>query len=117
MRGKVTEEPDPIEDAWSSLEERWDDAEAHRKFIALCATLDRLPEAGRRYREVRDGDPERRETAEHQIDRLLALAMQSLATARTPPPDTARARRILLFVAFVLTVGMIALTSYLVLGR
>lgn len=113
----VTDEPDPIEDAWANLQEHWDDAESHRRFIALCATLGRLPEAGRRYREVRDGDPARRETAERQIDRLLAFAMQSLETARTPPPDTTRARRILLIVSFVLTVTMIGLTSWLVLGR
>ncbi len=112
----VPDEPDPIDEAWARLEEQWDDAEAHRRFIGLCATLDRLPEAGRRYREVRETDPERREVARAQIDRLLTYAMQSLEAVRTPP-SASRGRAILLAVAFVLTVGMIGVTSYLVLGR
>ena len=109
------QEADPLDEAWARVEERWDDREAHRKFVGLCSTLGRLPEAGRRYREVRDNhpDPERRAEAERHIDRLLGFAMQSLEVMRTEPPR--RARGLLLFIAFVLTVGMIGIASWLVL--
>ncbi len=43
-----------------------------------CATLGRLPEAARRYREVARTEPERRVSAE-QHDRLIVVAMEVLA--------------------------------------
>lgn len=112
----VADEPDPIDEAWARLEGSWDDADAHRRFIGLCATLERLPEAGRRYREVRDSDPDpdRRADAEKQIDRLLGFAMQSLETMRTEPPR--RARSVLLLVALAVTVAMIGTAAWLVLA-
>jgi len=99
--------PDPIPDAWAEVERAWDDPEAHRRFRALCATLGRLPEAGRRYREVRDRDPARREAAERHIDALLALAASSLEGLRSPPRDLAGRRRGLFLVALIVGVGMV----------
>ena len=79
------EADDPIETAWGEVEARWDDEAAHKKFLTLCAATDRLAEAGRRYREVREGDPARAEIAEAQIDRLLSMAMQNLEALKTEP--------------------------------
>lgn len=78
---------DPIEAAWEKVEAAWDDEEAHRKFLGLCSATDRLAEAGRRYREVRERDPERAAMAAAQIDRLLGLAMQNLEVLKTEPPQ------------------------------
>ena len=112
----MTAEPDPIDDAWAGLQAWWDDADAHRKCIALCATHERRPEAGRRYREVRekDPDPARRGVAEAQIDRLLSHAMLSLQALRTEPPRNLRP--ILFWIATALTLGMIGIVTWLVLG-
>jgi hypothetical protein len=77
---------DPIEPAWQKVLEEWDDEAAHKKFLTLCSATDRLAEAGRRYREVRESDPERAEMASEQIDRLLGLAMQNLQVLKTEPP-------------------------------
>jgi hypothetical protein len=98
---------DPIESAWEQLEAHWDDPEAHDRFVGLCLELGRLPEAGRRYREVRDRDPERSEDARQRIDRLLTLATRTLELTRTPPPDTRRTRSRLLLVALGLCLVMI----------
>lgn len=71
--------------AWAELEADWGDEAAHKKFLTLCQAMDRLAEAGRRYREVRERDPERAEVAAAQIDRLLGLAMQNLEVLKTEP--------------------------------
>jgi hypothetical protein len=78
---------EPVQAAWDRLLETWDDRGAHRKFVALCASLGRLGDAGKRYRAVRDDDPEpaRRDEARAQIDRLFGVAMQSLEALKTPP--------------------------------
>lgn len=77
---------DAIERAWRELtDERWDDDKAHQAFLTLCASTDRLAEAGRRYRAVREQDPSRGERASKQIDRILGLAMQSLSALKTEP--------------------------------
>lgn len=85
---------DPIELAWHRVMEQWNDPQAHSAFLALCMELDRLPEAGRRYREVRDRDPERSEEAGRRIDELLTLATQRLQLHRTPPPVDRGRRRL-----------------------
>ncbi|MBW2460321.1 MAG: hypothetical protein JRH11_01660, partial [Deltaproteobacteria bacterium] len=56
----MAECPDPIDVAWNEVEGAWDDRDAHKRFVALCQSLGRLPEAGRRYREVREGGAEDR---------------------------------------------------------
>jgi hypothetical protein len=108
-------EQDPIDEAWARVVERWDDDEQHRKFVGLCLSLSRLPEAGRRYREVREGDPERRDEAARRIDKLLSLARSTLEATKDPPPDTNRARRILFVVALVLFCGLILSSTWVLL--
>ena len=101
---------DPIEEAWDRVLTHWDDDEAHRKFIALCATLDRLEFAGTRYRKIRDTEPVRAEQASSQIDRLFAEAMKRLEPLRTQAPR--RAKGVLLLVAFVITTALLGLTVW-----
>jgi hypothetical protein len=88
-----------IEDAWARVAREWDDARAHEAFVVLCASTERLGEAGRRYREVRERDPERAPTASAQIDRVLGLAMQSLSALKTDPsPRSAKTKMLLVAV-------------------
>jgi len=98
---------DPVEQAWHRVEERWDEPEAHQAFIAFCATVDRLDEAGRYYGDVRDNVPSRRAQAEDQIDRLLAHAMSALKVAGTDLNRLENARR------WVALVGMVTATLLL----
>jgi hypothetical protein len=85
---------DPLELAWSKVEAEWDDDDAHKRFLGLCVALGRLPEAGGRYRKVREQDasPARREQANQRIEDLLSLAMKTMETLRSPeePPDKSR---------------------------
>jgi hypothetical protein len=106
---------DPIDTAWQGVEAAWNDESRHRAFVGLCLALGRLPDAGRRYREVRDRDPGRRAEAERQIDRVLAVALQQLELGRSAPPP---ARRLgLTIVAAVLSTVMIAGVLWLWVGR
>jgi hypothetical protein len=90
---------DPIDEAWAKVEADWGNAEAHRRFVGVCVALDRLPEAGKRYRDVRENDPARREDAAKQIDTLIVLATQQLQDTRVKPPTTEH-KRTLTWVAF-----------------
>ncbi|MEM9195510.1 MAG: hypothetical protein AAGF12_40445 [Myxococcota bacterium] len=98
-------EPDPIEVAWDKVEAEWNNAEVHRKFIRLCASLDRLPEAGVRYRAVRDRGDERSDAAKAHIDQVLSVAMRSLeplkSEPRRGPPLVLKAVAVLIFVGLV----------------
>ncbi len=92
---------DPIEEAWARVEAEWGKEDAHRRFVGVCVALDRLPEAGKRYREVRDTDPARRDDAVKQIDTLLALATQQLQDTRMKPAMTEH-KRTLTWAAFLI---------------
>jgi len=100
-----SEEADPLEVAWTEVEARWDDAAAHKKFLALADTLDRLADAGRRYRAARERDPARAERVQMQIDALLVLAMKRMSVEQSAPP---KARRRLDFIAFGISAALIA---------
>src|SRR5262245_60034251 len=79
---------DPLQTAWDELEKSWSDPAAHKKLIGLAASLGRLADAGRRYRDVRDGKdetPERREMAKKSIDQILAAGMAMITAEKTAP--------------------------------
>ena len=101
-----------LEETWAKVVARWDDDEAHRKFISLAASLSQLPEAGKRYREARDRapSPEYRKVAESQLDRLFVTAMAVMQAARTPPVEKKQTLR---WVAFALMMLMILAATYL----
>ena len=105
---------DPVDEAWGKVEEAWEDAETHRRFVGVCIALDRLPEAGRRYREVRERDPSRSQEAEAHIHRLLALATQQLQDTRVVPA-TAGHKRTLTWVAFLIMLILMGAGAWLLL--
>jgi hypothetical protein len=100
-----SDQRDALDAAWAEVEARWDDAAAHKKFLALADTLDRLADAGKRYRSVREHDPARAERASQQIDALFGLAMTRMAALRAPPP---KARRRLDYIAFGISAALVA---------
>lgn len=97
---------DPIEEAWARVEAEWGNQDAHRRFVGLCVALDRLPDAGKRYREVRETDPTRRDHAAKQIDALIALATQRLQDTRVRPTGTAHKRTLTWAAFFIMLVLM-----------
>jgi hypothetical protein len=94
-----------LEAAWAKVVQSWDDPTAHDKLVGLCASLGRLEFAGRRYREVRERDPERAARAQQSIDRIVALAMQTLELHRDPAPPSPK--RILFPVALLLVTALV----------
>ena len=91
--GDVSE--DPIEVAWREVEASWEDEAAHKRFLTLCQSFDRLADAGARYRAVREGDEERAEMAAGHGKIILfgehAVVYGSRAIA-APVPLAVRAR-------------------------
>jgi hypothetical protein len=87
---------DAIEESWQNVLASWGDDDAHRRFINLCALTNQLAEAGKRYRDVRDSDPSRRDDAARRIDQLFAAAVQALEPIRSKP--TTRSRTSLFFI-------------------
>lgn len=85
VRDEAARDEDALEAAWADVEARWDAPEAHKKFLFLADQLDRLAEAGRRYRAVRDADEARRVEASKRIDELFGYAMRRIQVERTPP--------------------------------
>ncbi len=87
----TSSDSDPMEAAWAAVEAQWDTAEAHKKFLVLSDSLDRLAEAGKRYRAIKDRDPKRRAEAEKRIEELLGFAMARVRVDKVEP-GTARSR-------------------------
>ncbi len=86
------DEPDGrLDEAWQRALERWEDDAAHERFVALADLLDRLGEAGRRYRAMREADPSRRADVERRIQLVLARAMARVEVDRARP-TSARSR-------------------------
>ncbi len=104
---------DPIDEAWAEVEADWGNEEAHRRFVGVCIALDRLPDAGKRYREVRENDPARREDAARQIDTLIVLATQQLEDTRVEPPTTERKRTLTWAAFFIMLLLMGAAMLFL----
>lgn len=84
--GRPRPPTDPIEEAWRHVVDNWNDDEAHKQFFGACVAADRLPEAGKRYRAVKNEGGARAKKAEEQIGKLLALGMSLIQQDRTPPP-------------------------------
>ena len=87
---------DPVEVAWKQVLASWSEDAAHKRFISLCSSLNRLADAGRHYREVRDAPdslstyrdlPNRSEIAKKRIDEILGVAMLTMTAHKTPPPE------------------------------
>lgn len=79
--------------AWHEADTNWSDDGAHRRFVALCTARGELAEAARRYRQVRDQDPSRRESAERHLQAVLATAMLLLSRTSASKRHHPLARR------------------------
>ena len=104
---------DSIDEAWAKVEAEWGDQEAHRRFIAVCVALDQLPEAGKRYRSVRDSNSEHSEDAGKRIGGLISLATQQLTVTRTEH-STEGSKRTLTWVAFFIMMLMMGSVVFFV---
>jgi hypothetical protein len=107
---------DAVEAAWRKVVVAWDDDDAHRRFLALCDASDRLGEAGRRYRAVKESEPARAERAEAQIDAVLGLAMRNLSALKTEPSKKGT-QPVMFLLAFAVSAGLIVSALWMVLGR
>lgn len=105
---------DPIDEAWAAVEADWGNEEAHRRFVGVCVALERLPDAGKRYREVRETDPSRSEEAAAHIDKLIVLATQQLQDTRVVPATTEH-KRTLTWAAFFIMLLMMGAGVWLLL--
>lgn len=76
----MSDENDPIESAWATLLGDWESDDRHKAFVALAASLSRLPDAARHYRSSLT-DPALAARAQQGIDAILRVAMLTL----TPP--------------------------------
>jgi hypothetical protein len=93
---------DAVTTAFGHVLEHWDDADAHRRFIALCQTLGALSYAGGQYRHISDLHDAREEMARRQIDAVVASAAAELFSQRQPIP---RRAPILLIVSVIVSGG------------
>lgn len=92
---------DAIESAWREVLAAFDDEAAHKKFLTLCASLDRLAEAGQRYRAIKDDpDDARAPMAQMQVSRLLGLAMKNLESTKSDPGQKRSQKTTLFLIAF-----------------
>lgn len=105
----MAEGVDELEEAWGRVLAAWEDADAHKRFLALADLQGRLAFAGQRYRAVRETQPERREEAAARIEQLLARAMVRMQTLREPP-RTGRSR--VEWVAFGVSAMLMAAALY-----
>jgi hypothetical protein len=79
--------------AWAELRARWEDEEAHRRFLAAHSDLEGLARAGARYREAlaaRPGDPAALRGRDEVLRRATALGLASLPRATPPRPASGR---------------------------
>ena len=103
-----------IEAGWEILRKKWDDPEAHRRFIGLATGLGALPLAGARYRATVEAEPERAEQAQAGIDKILSVALSQMEINRTPttPPP----RRALFLIALLLSLSLVGTALWAYLG-
>ena len=103
-----------LEEAWAQVQRRWDDDRVHQRFIAVCDAVGRLDEAGARYREVREQDPERATEAKRRIDQIVTRALATLQAQRVDPPK--RPRRGLFWVSVLVFLAISLTTIWMIRG-
>lgn len=101
-----------LEEAWTLVEEGWEDDGAHKRFIALCDAVGRLDEAGARYRAVQESDEKRAPEAKRRIDQIVVRALATLQAQRLDPPD--RPRRTLFWVAVFVFLAICLTTMWMI---
>ncbi|MBK8170009.1 MAG: hypothetical protein IPK60_06660 [Sandaracinaceae bacterium] len=104
---------DPVDAAWRAVLGRWDDADAHRRFIHVCMDLGRIADAARRYREIANSEQNRKIDAEKRIQAIVVLATEQLALRTREPRQNSRG--LVLWVGFAVSMALLltALFQYL----
>ena len=77
---------------WDKVQGRWNDDKVHAAFLEYARERLLLPEAGARYRAVKDSEPERAEVAKKKLGLLMVLALTLLERAREERARRARAK-------------------------
>lgn len=101
--------------AWSRVEAAWEDDDEHRRFVALCVALERLPEAGQRYRKIRDRDATRKDEAQRRIDQLIAVATEKLHETAADKFHLRDSKRTLVVFTFIVMGTLVAIAIWLML--
>lgn len=85
----MTEELDTdpgFELLWDKVQTQWDDDKIHAAFLDYARERMLLPEAGARYRVIKETDPTRAEVAQKKLGMLMALALSLLENERNALP-------------------------------
>ncbi len=101
-----------LDRAWEEVEADWENPKTHEKYLVLCQQIDLLSDAGARYRKVRETNPERADEAKARIDKILAIAMASLAATGTSAEPAQQTRRFITLVAAGLSLALILGSIY-----
>lgn len=88
MNDSPAEDP-AFELLWAKVQEHWDDDKVHAAFLEYARTRFQLPEAGGRYRAIKENDPARAEVAQQKLQQLMILALSMLESARDDGPSGA----------------------------
>ncbi|MEZ4288220.1 MAG: hypothetical protein R3A47_08775 [Polyangiales bacterium] len=98
-----------LDDAWARVVERWDDDDAHQRFLTFCTSEGALGDAAARYRALIESS-EHAGVAQKQLSRIVILATQQLDSMAGQPP---RARSALRWFALLFMLGCFATALYL----
>lgn len=107
----MSDETDPIETAWNTLLADWDSDDRHKAFVALAASLSRLPDAARHYRASLT-EPALATRAQQGIDAILRVAMLTLTPPKRSEHEITRnARRWLVPMVVAMTLVVMTLLA------
>lgn len=110
-----TDANDPSLDAeWALLQGQWSEPAAHKRFVHLASVLDKLPDAAKRYRALKD-DPELGAGASKGLEMVLGAAMAKLSASA--PAERAPAGLYLVPMLVLLMLMVLTLAASHALGR
>lgn len=108
-------EPDTgFESLWQRVLEQWDDDKIHAAFLEYARSRYLLPQAGARYREMKESDPGRSEVVDKKLAALMVMAVGMLESSRSEAPK--RPPRWLTFVTFLLCAALVLFLAKRVLS-
>jgi hypothetical protein len=97
--------PPSLAPMWEAVREKWESAGLHELFLQACLAEGKLDLAAARYRGL-TADSVRGDRARAALERIVALAEDSLARSAIPRSRIVRNRRIVLAVGFLVSVGL-----------
>jgi hypothetical protein len=108
--------PEGLAQDWENVLASWSETSAHAVFIQRCALAQALDLAAARYRPLLN-DAARSERARASLDRIVALAEESLQRSAVSKDRVERTRRVILGVAVFIMFAFLAVVAYAVLTR